>query len=176
MRPKFIVTTVLFMVLAAGSVLAQTGGLYNLTWSSIDGGGGESSGGDFTLRGTVGQPEANEVLSGGVYNLVGGFWKLPAPVVISPSNQAPGRNYFTIRSITLTWLAVPGAIGYEVQVATNLGFTNIIWSDNTLSATTLNATTDVLPNGIFYWRVHAKASATTFGAWSIVESFTVNAP
>jgi hypothetical protein len=52
---------------------AQTGGGYDLTWSTVDGGGGSSSGGEFTVDGTVGQHDAG-TLSGGTYALAGGFW------------------------------------------------------------------------------------------------------
>ena len=45
---------------------------YAIDWSSIDSGGGMSSGGNYTLVGTIGQPDAGE-MSGGDYFLVGGF-------------------------------------------------------------------------------------------------------
>ena len=46
---------------------------YELTWSTIDGGGGQSSGGPYTLTATIGQPDA-AYSSGGQYELLGGFW------------------------------------------------------------------------------------------------------
>ena len=55
------------------SLLAQTGGDYDLTWWTSDGGGGTSSGDGSTLIGTIGQPDAG-TLSGGPYTLLGGFW------------------------------------------------------------------------------------------------------
>lgn len=61
-------------VLGAGAVLAQTGGGYDLTWSTIDAGGGSSAGGSYQLSGTLGQPDAGAPLSGGGYVLSGGFW------------------------------------------------------------------------------------------------------
>jgi hypothetical protein len=61
-------------ILAASAALAQTGGGYNLTWSTIDGGGGSSAGGGYQLAGTLGQPDAGPTLSDGVYSLSGGFW------------------------------------------------------------------------------------------------------
>ena len=39
----------------------------------LDGGGGASSGGSYTLTGTAGQPDAGR-LSGGTYTIGGGFW------------------------------------------------------------------------------------------------------
>ncbi len=54
--------------------LAQTGGGYDLTWSTVDSGGYTwSEGGGYALGGTVGQPDAG-ALTGGGYALSGGFW------------------------------------------------------------------------------------------------------
>ncbi|MBC7225943.1 MAG: hypothetical protein H5T61_01740 [Thermoflexales bacterium] len=62
------------LALLAPVALAQTGG-YDLTWSTVDGGGYTwSTGGAYALGGTVGQPEAGVALTGGGYTLVGGFW------------------------------------------------------------------------------------------------------
>jgi len=55
------------------SVPAQGNGLYEITWHTIDGGGGTSSGGRYVLTGTIGQPDA-EWSSGSKYELLGGFW------------------------------------------------------------------------------------------------------
>ena len=53
---------------------AQTGGGYDLTWNSVDGGGTTfSSGGGYSLGATIGQPDAGAA-SGGAYSLRGGFW------------------------------------------------------------------------------------------------------
>jgi hypothetical protein len=48
-------------------------GDYKIVWSTIDGGGGTSSGGQYELTGTIGQPDAS-YSEGGVYELLGGFW------------------------------------------------------------------------------------------------------
>ncbi len=64
-------------ILAASAALAQTGGGYDLTWSTVDGGGQMvSAGGSFELGGTIGQPDAQgaPVMSGGSFELTGGFW------------------------------------------------------------------------------------------------------
>ena len=59
-----------------GVALAQTGGAgYDLTWWTVDGGGYTfSTGGNYTLGGTIGQPDAGPVLAGDRYALAGGFW------------------------------------------------------------------------------------------------------
>jgi hypothetical protein len=53
--------------------LCLTAQQYTIDWYTIDGGGGTSSGGGYTLSGTIGQPDAG-TLSGGNYVLEGGFW------------------------------------------------------------------------------------------------------
>ncbi len=46
---------------------------YNISWHTIDGGGGTSTGGQYTLTGTIGQLDAG-YSAGGNYELLGGFW------------------------------------------------------------------------------------------------------
>lgn len=54
--------------------VAQSGGTYDLTWNSIDGGSAiQLTGGSYSLGGSVGQPDAG-TQSGGNYSLIGGFW------------------------------------------------------------------------------------------------------
>jgi len=52
-------------------------GQLDITQSTIDGGGGTSTGGSYELSGTIGQPDAGQ-MSGGSYALTGGFW-IPTP-------------------------------------------------------------------------------------------------
>jgi hypothetical protein len=56
------------------------GGGYDLSWNTIDGGGGKSTGGTFELEGTIGQPDAGGPLTGGTFSLTGGFWPGAAPI------------------------------------------------------------------------------------------------
>ena len=52
---------------------AQSGGGYDLTWSTVASGGGRSTGDGYALNGSIGQPDAGAALTGGGYMLVGGF-------------------------------------------------------------------------------------------------------
>ena len=67
------------------TALAQNGDDFDLSWFTVDGGGGESSGGEFTLSATVGQPDASNILTGGEFALVGGFWSLAAAPGVEPA-------------------------------------------------------------------------------------------
>ena len=70
---------------------AQSGGGYDLSWWTIDGGGVTfATGGAFNLGGTVGQPDASNALTGGTFSLTGGFWF--APACIPHSGDVDGNN------------------------------------------------------------------------------------
>ncbi len=72
--PFHVLLLITLLALLAPAALAQTGGGYDLTWNTVDGGGYTwSTGGGYALGGTIGQPDAG-VLSGGGYTLTGGFW------------------------------------------------------------------------------------------------------
>lgn len=61
----------------AGAATAQEGPTpeYSINWYTFDGGGGNSSGGAFSLTGTIGQHDAStEEATGGTFSLTGGFW------------------------------------------------------------------------------------------------------
>jgi hypothetical protein len=73
MKPRLVFTLVLVLILfVSGAMLAA--GSYNLSWWTVDSGGGSSSGNGYTLSGTIGQPDAGAAAVGGGYTLAGGFW------------------------------------------------------------------------------------------------------
>lgn len=59
---------------------------YSISWFTVDGGGGRSTGGVYTLTGTIGQHDAGAPISGGVYEITGGFWGGAAAIL--PCNAA----------------------------------------------------------------------------------------
>lgn len=74
----------LFLFLAVSSAIAQSGGLYELSWFTLDSGGGQSHGGDYAISGTIGQPEASVLMSGGQFTVQGGFWYPTADIIVDP--------------------------------------------------------------------------------------------
>jgi len=62
------------LIVGASSAFADSG--YEINWWTVDGGGGtsESAGGQYSLKGTIGQHDASNTTEGGVYSLRGGFW------------------------------------------------------------------------------------------------------
>ena len=61
---------------------------YSIDWFTIDGGGGTSTGGVYSVSGTIGQPDAGQ-MSAGPFTLQGGFWSLYAV-------QTPGAPLLSI--------------------------------------------------------------------------------
>jgi len=77
------------VVVLTASARAQN---YSIDWFTIDGGGGTSTGGVFSVSGTIGQPDAG-VMSGGQYSLNGGFWGILSAV------QTPGAPLLSIQRV-----------------------------------------------------------------------------
>jgi hypothetical protein len=67
------VTIVLLAIVAILVIATGSRADYQIVWSTIDGGGGQSSGGQYVLTGTIGQPDADWSRAGD-YELLGGFW------------------------------------------------------------------------------------------------------
>ena len=98
---------------------------YSLDWWTVDGGGGTSTGGVYSVSGTIGQPDAGLSMTGGVYSVTGGFWALPIAV------QTPGAPTLTIVShapgfALISWL--PPTPGFVLQETPSLSTTNWIYS------------------------------------------------
>jgi hypothetical protein len=93
---------------------------YSIDWYSIDGGGGTSTGGVYSVSGTIGQPDAG-TLSGGNYTLQGGFWAVVVAV------QTPGAPTLSIQmtatnSVVVSWPAP--STGWVLQDNGDAGNTN----------------------------------------------------
>lgn len=73
------------------------------------------------------------------------------------------RDAFTYpgKPVELRWTGVPGAIEYEVEIASNPGFSRIMWRDTTDQTTVVPEA--LLPDGTYWWRVTAIDKAKTRG-------------
>jgi subtilisin family serine protease len=92
-------------------------------------------------------------------------------------NSPPPRNFFTTDTPTLTWNRILGAVRYEVQVAYDTKFTNLVFPPAlNVSAPALSMQTPHLDDGVYYWRVRGCSSATICGAYSGAEAITVDVP
>src|SRR2546425_4027725 len=94
---KAILLAGLILSITAAAVHAQS---YTIDWFTIDGGGGTSTGGLYSVSGTVGQPDAGR-MSGGNYTLDGGFWSVIAI-------QTPGAPLLSVTNsagtVVVSWL------------------------------------------------------------------------
>ena len=70
---------------------------YIIPWYTIDGGGGYSNGGNFELEGTIGQHDAGTAMTGGSFQLNGGFWvgvDNQGPITITPNSFMVTRGQY----------------------------------------------------------------------------------
>src|ERR1051325_2050104 len=104
----------------AASSFAQS---YSIDWFTIDGGGGTSTGGVYSVSGTIGQSDASTTsMTNGQYSVTGGFWALLAV-------QSPGAPLLTITLTSTNTCLVSWpfpSTGFVLQQNTDLKTTNWI--------------------------------------------------
>ncbi len=136
-------------LLGVTSAHAQT---YSIDWFTIDGGGGTSTGGVYSVSGTIGQPDAGAPITGGNFSLTGGFWSLLSVV------QTPGAPLLAI-TITTTNTALVSwpspSTGFQLQQNTN-SVASVNWS-NVVTLPTDNGTLKFIivnpPTGNRFYRL-----------------------
>ncbi len=116
----------LLVSLSAFAALAQ----YSIDWFTIGGGGGTSTGGVYTVSGTIGQSDAG-AMSGGNFSITGGFWSLLSVV---PTPGAP-LLAITITSTNTALVSWPSpATDFVLQQNTN-SVVSVNWSNVTVTPT-----------------------------------------
>ncbi|MGP8240135.1 MAG: hypothetical protein ACLQVW_32630 [Limisphaerales bacterium] len=118
---------------------------YSIEWYKVSGGGGASANGQYSLSGTIGQPDASSAMTGGNYSLTGGFWSLYAV-------QTPGAPLLTIsysgNHAIVSW---PSSVtGWTLQ--TNVNLAAGIWG-NYLGPVVNNSVTNAPPTGNLFFRL-----------------------
>ncbi len=129
--------------------LQASGRSYSINWYKMASGGGTSSNGQYSVSGTIGQPDASGPMAGGSYSLTSGFWALISVV------QAPGLPSLTIthsgNSVVVSW---PNTGGYTLQQNSNLATGN--WATSGYSIATANGTNSITitpPAGNLFFRL-----------------------
>ena len=122
LRNAFFLPAFLLAVLNSQNLIAQN---YSVDWYTIDDGGGTSSGGTFSLTGTIGQPDASVLPMTNVqYSVTGGFWALPIAVqvtnapLLTITPAGPGLA-------TISW--APNTPGFVLQYSPTMMPAN--WQD-----------------------------------------------
>ena len=102
---------------------------YSIDWYTIDGGGGTSTGGVYSVSGTIGQHDAGGPMTGGNYSLTGGFWALFAV-------QTPGapllRIFLTSTNTAVVAWPAPST-GFNLQANVVVNNTNWVAVTNTVN-------------------------------------------
>jgi len=121
----------------------------NIDSYKISGGGGSSAGGNFSVSGTIGQPDAGLTMSGGNFSLTGGYWSI---IAVFQSAGAPNLLVFRSgHSVTLAW---PDTGSFVLQQNGGLGPTG--WTDSSYTVSIADGTNFVTftpPNGNLYFRL-----------------------
>jgi hypothetical protein len=108
----------------------------------MDGGGGMSTGGVYSVSGTIGQPDANQqAMTGGNYSLVGGFWSLIA--VQTPGAPLLSIFHTTTNSVAVSWPS--SSTGWSLQQNTN-DVSSVNWSNVTTGVTDDGTTKTLIVN------------------------------
>jgi hypothetical protein len=123
---------------------------YSVGWYKVSGGGGDSSNGQYTVTGTIGQPDAGGAMTGGSFSDTGGFWALISAV------QTAGLPSLAItfvgpRSVVVSW---PNTGSYTLQQNPSLAAGS--WTTNSAAITTANGTNSVTltsPTGTLFFRL-----------------------
>ena len=138
-----------FCLLASAFCLQAAGQSYSIDWYTIGGGGGTSTGGVYTVSGTIGQPDAG-AMSGGNYSLTGGFWSLiaiqtPGAPLLSVAPASPGL-------VLISWPSP--ATGFVLQTNSNLATTNWVNFGGTVyDDGTVKRVTNSPPVGNLFFRL-----------------------
>lgn len=118
------------LVLVSALCLQARAQSYSVDWFKIAGGGGTSTNGEFSLSGTIGQPDAGGPMTNGQFSITGGFWVLPSVI------QTAGSPILSIVRGTpgiavVSWS--PAASGFVLQETLSLSSGN--WTNSPSGAT-----------------------------------------
>jgi len=155
-KPKLAIQALACSIPLAGLILfiAVTGlaQSYSIDWHTIDGGGGASTGGVYSVTGTIGQPDAG-MMTGSNYTLQGGFWGVITVV------QTPGAPLLTVFHTTTNTVAVTWpspSTGWTLQQNTN-SVSSVTWSNVTSGILDSGTAKSLLvnpPTGNRFYRLH----------------------
>lgn len=106
-----VLTVMLLALIGALAASAQSGGGYDLSWSSTNS-GGHSAGDDYSLDGAAGQLAAGEAGQAG-YTLTSGFWH----PVCRPQAVAVNIAHYG-STVELTWTPHEANMAYDIYRST----------------------------------------------------------
>ncbi len=92
------------------------------------------------------------------------------PAVPTPLTPAVGAQSIPINTTPFTWSAVTDAASYRLQIATDAGFTSLVYNDSAIT-TASKAVPGLLNGTAYYWRVNAK-NVAAISPFSAARSFS----
>src|ERR1035437_6681893 len=144
------VMRILGLIILALAVLSARAQSYSVDWYKIAGGGGTSTGGLYSVSGTIGQPDASGAMTGGNYSLTGGFWSL---INVVQTTGAPTLSItHSGNSVIVSW-PTPSA-SWTLQLNGNLAGGS--WATSGYLVSTnggINSITITSPAGNLFFRL-----------------------
>jgi hypothetical protein len=106
----------------------------------------------------------DQAYAGGAWATESSFTLLEAPVASAATNLA-------VTSLTANWSASAGAIGYRLDVASDIAFTTLVtgYNNKDVGNVTSATVTGLSPNTVYYYRIKAYEA----GGTSIISSNTI---
>jgi hypothetical protein len=126
---------------------------FEMDWYAVAAGGGEGSGGDFTVSATLEQPEAGD-MAGGDFTLTSGFWS------IVPATEPPPAFSLSVSlnqgNLVISWPET-GSSGFLLEESFALAASGTAWNPVNVASLSSNGTKAVrlpLTAGSRFYRLH----------------------
>ena len=110
---RYYAANALLVVAATAAVMAggSESPSFDLTWTTVDAGGGRSTSGSLEIHGTIGQPDAGPMLIGGGLELLAGLWAASVEPIDTCPADLTGDGFVNITDLLFVvshWGGGPG--------------------------------------------------------------------
>ncbi len=147
---------------------AQVGGSFDLSWNTVDGGGGTSStGGTYSVGGTIGQPDAGS-MQNGQWAVQGGFWAAaassPTPIPTSTPVSNVLIGHVTYQGIGQTTPTARNSYPITLTLCVNGTAQNFVTTTDNQAFFTV---TLPIPAGSYNWQVKSYTALSNAGSFTL---------
>lgn len=138
---------VVFAVLLLSALITSAQD-FSIDWCTIDGGGGASAGGNYSLIGSIGQLDAGVTMTNGGFSIVGGFWSIFA--VRTPDAPRLTMQRISASSVRVVWPSP--STGFVLQQNSDFNTANWVNASQAVSDSGTNRFITVNPSSsrLFY--------------------------
>ncbi len=145
--------TFLLVDLIAFALCLQSSAQFSVDWFKVSGGSGTSTGGVYSVSGSIGQHDPGGPMTGGTYSLKSGFWSVVG--VVQPPTPNPPVLHIAFEGNTLILSWTNSATQFVLESNSNLAVTNG-WSGMSpqpVVANGINYVTNAIALGNTFYRL-----------------------